>query len=87
MSGFDEIETGLSRLMAASDPAFTTSERAEIQHFIDVGEYGIALETAVGIFAEEHKVATAEIRRLIGKLAELMELDATDLLSRLDEPA
>jgi hypothetical protein len=56
---------------------------AEIQHFIDVGEYGIALETAVGIFA----VASAEMRRLVGKLAELMELDAPDVLRRLDEPA
>lgn len=82
MSNFDEIEALLSRLLMAAAPVLSETERAEVQRFIDVGEYGLALETAAAIYSEE-KIATAEVVELIGRLAAEMSMDPVPLLERL----
>ncbi len=56
------------------------TERAEVQRFIDVGEYGLALETAVAIYCEEKKTPTAEVVDLIKRSAEIMAMDPAPLL-------
>lgn len=50
------------------------SERAEVARFVDVGEYGLGLETAIAIYAEEKKVITGEDFALLEHLAQLMNL-------------
>ena len=82
MSNFDEIELLLSNLLTSASELMD-SERAEIQKFIDVGEYGLALETAVDIYAEEKKIASAEVVALVERLAEAMSIDSASLLQRL----
>lgn len=83
MSNFDDIELLLSRLLSATASVLSEAERAEVQRFIDVGEYGLALETAVAIFVEEEKMATEEVARLVERLAEAMSLDPVPLMERL----
>ena len=83
MSKFDEIESMFLSLTDAAKSVLSKSECAEIQEYIDVGEYGIALRTAVAIYAEENKVASVETRILIGRLAEAMKIDPNQLLDRL----
>jgi hypothetical protein len=83
MRDFSKVEALLSQLLVASSPAFSSKELAEVQHFIDVAEYGLALETAVGIYNEEKKVATAEVATLVERLAVAMAMDAAPLLSKL----
>lgn len=83
MSNFEEVELLLSKLLVASEEALSSSERAEIQRFIDVGEYGLALETAVDIYDEEAKSAPAEVVALVGRLAKAMAMDCVPLLKRL----
>jgi hypothetical protein len=83
-SRFDEIERGLS-LLIASDPVFSAD--GLVQHFIDVGEYGIALETAVDIYANGRDSASPEIREIVCRLAELMEMDVSELLGGFDGDA
>lgn len=83
MSSFEEIELLFSKLLAAAVPVLSDSERAEVQKFIDVGEYGLALETAADIFGEENKVASADVVMLIGRLAEEMLMESAPLLQRL----
>ena len=61
MSNYDEIESLLARLLNAAAPAMSDAEQAEVQRFVEVGEYGLALETAVAIYSEEHKRATTEV--------------------------
>jgi hypothetical protein len=46
MPNFDEVESLFSQLLAAFGPGLSESEHAEIRSFIDVGEYGLALQTA-----------------------------------------
>lgn len=61
MSDFDETEFLLSELLRAAVPVLSDSERAEVQHFVDVGEYGLALETLVDIYAEEKRSVSADV--------------------------
>jgi hypothetical protein len=83
MSKFQIIEVWFSELLTAAAPVLSNSEREEIQRFIDVGEYGLALETAVDIYADERKLASTAVIALVERLAEAMELEATPLLQRL----
>ena len=80
MSNFDEIESLLSRLLMIAASVLSDAERAEVQRFIDVGEYGLALEAAAAIYAEEKKIATAEVADLIERLAAAMSMDPVPLL-------
>ena len=79
MSNFDEIESLLSRLLMIAASVLSDAERAEVQRFIDVGEYGLALEAAAAIYAEEKKIATAEVADLIERLAAAMSMDPAPL--------
>lgn len=82
MSHFDDIESLYSDLRQAAID-LSESERSEFMRFVDVGEYGLALETLVDIYAEEGKAASPEVIDLIGRLAERMSMNAADLLRRL----
>jgi hypothetical protein len=82
MSNFDEIELLLSRLLVAATPVLSTADRTEVQRFIDVGEYGLALETAVAIYSEEKKIATADVLDLIERLASAMSMDPAPLIEQ-----
>lgn len=76
----DVIESLFSELAIAAGSELSESERAEIQSFIDVGEYGVALETAVDIYAEEKKTPSAEVVTLIEKLALAMSMEPASIL-------
>jgi hypothetical protein len=83
MANFDEIEDLFSKLLAALAPILSNKEIGEIRHFVDVGEYGLALETAVAILVEEKKSVPASASLLISRLAGAMSMDSDALLSRL----
>jgi len=83
MSNFDEIESLLSLLLVASMPVLSDSERAEVQRFINVDEYGLALETAVDIYCEEKKVASDETVHLVERLAVMMSMNPGPLRDKL----
>jgi hypothetical protein len=83
MSNFDLLETLLSNLLNASIGELSNSERAEIQSFIDVGEYGLALEVAADIYAEEKKTPSALVLSLIESLAIAMAIEPESVLARL----
>ena len=80
---YKKIEAVFSQLLEASAPMLSEKERAEVQRFIDVGEYGIALETTVGIYYEKKKTVTAEVFSLLERLALMMSMDLNPLLQRL----
>jgi dihydroxyacetone kinase DhaKLM complex PTS-EIIA-like component DhaM len=77
MGELDKIEMLFKQLLTASGSVLSEAELDEIRHFVDVGEYGLALETAVDIFAEERKVPPLEAVRCISGLAET-KLDAAE---------
>lgn len=61
-------------LVDASD-VLSTSELAEVCNFIDVGEYGVALETIVSIYSEEKKIKSQSVYESINRLAKMMSMD------------
>jgi hypothetical protein len=71
-------------LLSEADTPLSISGRAEVQHFVDVGEYGPALETAVDIFVEEGKTPDAETLGLLTQLARNLAFDPNALLAPLD---
>lgn len=83
MSDFATIESLFSQLLPALRDVFSASEIAEVSEFVEVGEYGVAFDTAVDIFVEEGKVATDNVITLAEELAAAMELTAADYLDRL----
>jgi len=66
------IESSLTLLLSLLSSALSGSEAQEVRDFIDVGEYGLALETLVDIVTEEEKSISAEALRLIIELADSM---------------
>src|SRR5258706_12269397 len=83
MSNFDEIESLLSRLLMAEAPVLSDAERAEVQRFIDVGEYGLDLETAAAIDSEEKKIATAGMEDLTQREASARCMELAPFSERL----
>jgi hypothetical protein len=59
-------------LLSLLSSALSWSEAQEVRDFVDVGEYGLALETLVDIVTEEEKSISAEALRLIIELADSM---------------
>ena len=83
MSNFDEIELQFSRLLIAAAHVLSDAELAEVRRFVDVGEYGLALETTVDIYFEEKKTATTEIVSLVERLAAAMSMNPVHLREKL----
>lgn len=83
MSNFEEIELLFTNLLTAAAPVLSDSERTEVQKFIDVGEYGLALETVADIYAEEKKIASANVVALFERLIGAMSIEPAPLLQRL----
>lgn len=82
-TNYQYIEELLLRLLTLLTSVFTNSEKAEVQEFIDVGEYGLALETLIDIVIEEEKIISREASNLVYKLADKMLLDKKVFEERL----
>jgi hypothetical protein len=80
---FEEIERLFDQLLTTSQPILSETELQEVRHFIDMGEYGLALETLVDIFVEEKRGPGADVTSRIEELAQKMSIDATALMQRL----
>lgn len=83
MSDFAIVESLLGQLLRALRNVFSAPELAEVSEFIDVGEYGLALDTAVDIFIEEGRSATEDVIDLVEALAAEMQLSAVAYVDRL----
>lgn len=70
---YDDVVGRLRGLLVGLE-TFSASERSEVEHFIDVDEFGLALETLVAIIVEEKKDVPHWVRRAIYQLSEVMGL-------------
>lgn len=83
---FRAIERSFGRVLNSLDTELSAAERREVAGFIEVGEYGVALETLSALLVEEDKRITAAILAEIVGLAATMGIDhdaATKQLERL----
>jgi hypothetical protein len=83
MTNFEEIEVLFKRLIFDNTPGFSEEFREEVWKFVNVGEYGLALETAVGIYAEENIIPTNQAVKLMQCLSDLMSMNVELLMERL----
>ncbi|AOR61155.1 MafI family immunity protein [Pectobacterium parmentieri] len=82
-SDYQEIELELSNLINSLGGVFSLNELIEIKDFIDYGEYGLALETAIDVVIEERKLISSESFNIMIKLSHLMTMDKDVISSRL----
>ena len=82
---FAQIERLFDELLAASSESLSAGGLQEVRHFIEVGEFGLALETMVDIFAEEKKAIGNNVTSQINDLAREMSIDPAPLLRRLPQ--
>ncbi len=80
---FEIVEGKISELVVTLSSEFTQDEKQEIARFVDVGEYGLALETLVDIVAEENKNVTGSSTLLIFELVDLMKLNRSAFSGKL----
>lgn len=80
---FQYIEQLLLKLLMLLTTVFSESEITEVQEFIDVGEYGLALETLVDIIDEEDKLVEHDVQKLVLEAASAMSLDKEVFLGKL----
>ena len=69
------IEEQLQTILSSLGLLLSEAELEEAQHFIDVGEYGLAFETLCGIIDEEQKMLPLTVYYLIADLGTQMEID------------
>jgi hypothetical protein len=75
----NELNTFLASLSTLAD-----SEKSEVKHFIDVGEYGLALESLVGALVEKTNMLTPDVQPQVRRLANLMALTDSPIFDYLD---
>lgn len=80
---FPMIESRLLRLFLLSKTGFSEDAREEVKKYIDVGEYGLALEACVFYVMESSNPVSLEAYGLIEELAGLMSLEEEVLTQEL----
>jgi len=67
------IERKLYRLLAKLMPVFNSSEIREVTNYIDLGEYGLALQVAVDIIEEKKKQPSQDAFESLYDLAKTLD--------------
>ena len=75
----DKTKRCLDDFLTSAKPFLSSTETDEVQGFVDVGEYGLALETLVDIFCEERKSISGQVISLVAATATSMGLDVDGL--------
>jgi hypothetical protein len=81
---FELTESLFENLLNASAGELSADECSEVRSFVDVGEYGLALQTAIDIYFEEKKKPSKNVVTLIEKLALTMLMDSEEFLKKID---
>ncbi len=72
---YEKIEYSLLRILEAFPETWTNSEVEEVCHFLEHGEYGVALETLCAIIEEEDKEIPLQLYNHIRKLGKKMDMN------------
>jgi hypothetical protein len=77
MSRFDyqAADDMFSQLLRIVGGSFSPSEAQEVLHFVEVGEYGLALDTFVGIVVEKGKPIPSAACDLFEHLAAMIDFE------------
>lgn len=75
MVNYEYLDDQLKWLVSSPPKWLTLDEFKEVHDFIDVGEYGVALETLCGIVVEEKKRIHREKYQKISELGQMMGIE------------
>lgn len=73
---YRELEIQLESIVGDLSGIISESEVSEVKHFVEVGEYGLALETLGGIITEENYVIPRPVYQKIFDMAHKMALNS-----------
>lgn len=82
---YQRLEADLEALLGDLPAEWTATERAEVSKMIEVGEYGVALETLAAIAVEANRPLSLDLLHQINMLAERMDLRASAALGALND--
>jgi hypothetical protein len=82
---WDKAQTQIGHLLRGLRREFTPSEIGEVQTFLQVREYGLALETLSSILVEEKKPINRAVVHEIDKVARLLDLAGETFMVRLHQ--
>ena len=71
---YSELELRINGVMSALRGTLTEVERAEVSRFLNVREYGLALDTLCYILVEEDKPIEITVLHEIDNIADMMHL-------------
>ena len=80
---YQSLESALTRLLNNPELPVSDNEKPEVQNYIDVGEYGLALECLVAIILEEKKKLSRDVLGEIEALALKMGIEKTVVSNEL----
>jgi hypothetical protein len=72
---YERMNRGLRETLSALDQVMTVKEKIEVTEFVDVGEYGLALETLAALIVEDGKRIPRNAYDQIRELAMAMEIE------------
>jgi hypothetical protein len=78
-----QIEREFAALFSTCATLLSKEEMDDIQRFVDVGEYAIALEEVVGTFEQKTLAPPNAVVELMSRLARTMSMDEKQLLDHL----
>jgi len=81
---YRNLETNLTNLLAGIE-SLTPLQRAEVEEYISVGEYGLAFEYLCAFLEEENKPVPVKLRPVIRSLAEQMNIDSNWWVKLIEE--
>lgn len=83
MANYEIVENLLEKMLSLLAEIFTESQMSTLYDFFDVGEYGLAYDTAIAMFVEEKKLATPEVLLVVYELSIAMRRDPSIAMSKL----
>ena len=82
---YDELEAQLGSILLTLGSQLSPEESREVSHFLDVGEYGLALQTLTDLLIEERKnISRGTYNDVVG-VAKRMDIEREIALEDLEE--
>ncbi|MGE0753652.1 MAG: MafI family immunity protein [Alphaproteobacteria bacterium] len=78
------LEKALEEILEIFHDKFSESRRQDIREFIDVGEYGLALETLVSNIQDDAFRNVQEVARIL-ELADIMQIRSGKIICEFEE--
>lgn len=73
---YERLESMLRELLNSLSFNMSPAEQSEVGNFLEVNEYGLALETLSGILTEEHKVIDTTVKEKVQELQSIMGMES-----------